>query len=513
MTTTAENNKRIAKNTLMLYVRMIFVTLVSLFTTRIILKALGVDDYGLYNVIGGVVALLGMLNSSVTAATQRYLSFDLGKNDIQSLKQDFSACLNIYIGLALVIIIFSETIGLWFVNSQLNIPDNRLVAANFVYQFTIFSSVLSLLWSPYNASLISHERMDVFAWISIVEVTLKLALTYSVLYINYDRLIIYGFFIFLSYVIVGSCYLLYSRIHFEECRFRWFFDKGVYKNLLDYSGWNLFGTSAGLIANQGVNILLNIFFSSAVNAARGIAYQISGIISQLFGNFYTAVKPQVTKYYAGNSIPEMYNLILSSARFMYYLALWIAIPVFFELPYIVHLWLGQTPDYLLTFASLTIICCVLDSFSNPLMSAALASDKIRGYQVVVSLINFMTFPMAFICIKIFNTPTVVFIVAIFISIAANIGRAYYAQKLVGLKMRIFFNKVILRILIPTILAPIIPYFITHLFSQSFIRACSTFFISLIASSLIIYFTGTSKQEKQLILSYAKKAISKVTRYA
>ncbi|SFG53285.1 oligosaccharide flippase family protein [Prevotella sp. KH2C16] len=507
----AANNKRIAKNTILLYVRMILVTLVTLYTTRIILKALGVVDYGIYNVIGGVIAFLGIFNSSVSAATQRYLSFDIGNGDGNSLNKDFSACLNIYIALSVIVIIIAETIGLWFVNTQLNIPADRLLAANYVYQFTIFSSICSLLWAPFTASIISHERMDAFAWISIIEVSIRLILAYAVLYIGYDHLIVYSFFLFLSFVIVALCYISFCYKHFNECRIRLFYEKERYNKLISYSGWNIFGSAAGLIANQGVNILLNIFYGPAVNAARGIAFQVSGAITQFFANFYTAVKPQVVKYYATKDFSEMYNLVCYSARFSYYLALLIAAPVFFELSYIVQLWLGETPNFLIVFGRLAIIYCVLESFSNPLMTTVLAAENIKGYQIAISFINLMTFPIAYICLKIFQTPTIVFVVSIFISIVANIGRAYYAQKLVGLKMTKFLKEVVFKISIPTVLVPIVPQLILISMNEGLSRLCMSVIITLISSSIIIYFVGMNHKERDIVIAYVKKAKSQITR--
>lgn len=507
------NNKRLAKNTVALYLRMVIVMLVSLYTTRIVLRVLGVSDYGIFNVVGGVVAVLGIFNSSVTAATQRYLAYDLGKVDGGNIKKDFSACLNIYIGLSLVILLLAETIGLWFVNTQLNVPSDRMSAANYVYQFTIFCSIISLIQSPFNASIIAHERMDAYAWISIAEVLMKVVLAYAIIYISYDHLIIYSFLLFVAYVIVAACYILFSVSHFPECRFKWFYDKRLYRSILSYSGWNLFGTTAGLLSSQGVNILLNIFFSSVVNAARGIAYQISGAIGQLFGNFFVAVRPQITKYYASGQIEEMHKLIVYSSRFMFFLALLFAVPIYFELPYIVQLWLGQTPPYLISFASLTIITCVLDSFSNPLMSAALASENIRNYQVWVSFVNFCTFPLAYLCIRISNDPISVFVLGIFISISANIVRAHYVQKIIGLKMAAYFRNVILRLVLPTLLSLITPFVMVHYFTEGLLRLFMTFAFSMFASCISFYFTGLNKSERGIVNHYVTQKVSKFTQHS
>lgn len=502
--TRTSNNKRIAKNTIILYIRMIVVTLVSIYTSRVVLQSLGVVDFGIYNVVGGVVAFLGILNSSISAATQRYLNYDLGANDSIRLKKDFSASFNIYAIISIVVIVIGETLGLWFVNACLNIPDERMFAANVVYQFSLFTCVVSLLTSSYNAAVIAHERMDFFAWISITEVFLKLGATYLVMITAYDNLIIYAALIFIVMLGVGIAIVLFSRMQFSECRIQFFYDKEIYGNLASYSGWNLFGTGAGLAMGQGVNILLNIFFGPIVNAARGIAFQVSNAINQFFFNFYTAVRPQIIKYYAEGNYDEMYLLVTRSARFAFYLSIVVSVPIFIEMPYIIQLWLGQSPDYVVVFTRLTVICCLIDCLSNPVITACLASDKIRNYQIAVSFINFMTLPLAYVAIELSNKPESVFVVAIIVAVAALVGRLFFAQKLVGLKMSHYASQVLLRILPIVVLHPIVPYIISLNISVGWQRLLITTCASLIIGFILVLLIGVNHNERKVILRYLRK---------
>ncbi len=503
MTDTQANNRRIARNTLMLYLRMLFVMAISLYLSRIVLNALGVSDYGIYNVVGGVVSFLGVFNSSMGAATQRFLTFDLGRNDINSLKRCFGACVNLYIILSVIVILLAETIGLWFVNTKLNIPSDRMVAANFVYQFTILTSVASLLQNPFSALITAHERMDAFAWISICDILARLVLSIIVLYAPNDHLILYSGLIAIEFVVVSFIYYAFCRKKFIECKFRLFFDKKLYAKIVSYSGWNLFGTSAGIISGQGVNIMLNMFFGPAVNAARGIAMQISGAVSQFFGNFYTAVRPQIVKYYADNNLKQMHSLIINSARFAYYLGLMVMIPVFVELPRIIEIWLGQTPNHLIIFSRLTLVCCLFDCLSNPLMSAALASDKIRNYQIVVATSTFLAFPLSYIAIKLTSSPTAPFVISIFISVLSMLLRAYFVEKLIGLKVITFTKSVIIKVIPATIISPVLPTAMAILIPSSISRLAAITVSSILFSAIVIFTIGLNREERTLVINKFK----------
>jgi len=320
MSNTNANNKRILKNTIFLYIRMFLVMGISLYTSRVILRNLGVVDFGIYNVIGGIVSMMAVVNSSMSVATQRYVTFALGEGDLSKTKKVFSSSLLIYLVLSLVLIVLSETFGLWWVNNKLVIPTDRLFAANVIYQFSIVSCIFTLLVNPYNATIIAHEKMDYYAYLSIAEVCMKLGVACVISITMFDHLIMYGALLLVVSFVILLLYIVYCKKKFEECVLQRNQDIGLFKELLSYSGWNMFAAISGVAKSQGINIMLNAFFGPAVNASRGIAYQINAVISQFFINFYTAVKPQVTIYYAKKSTTICIRLCLEvrNCRFILY---------------------------------------------------------------------------------------------------------------------------------------------------------------------------------------------------
>ena len=385
-----DNNKRIAKNTIILYLRMIVVMFITLFTSRVILKALGVDDFGIYNVVGGVVTMMAVVNNAMAVSTQRYLTFELGKGDMQQFKKVFSTCMTIYIALAILLLILAETVGLWFVNTKLVIATDRLYAANVVYQFAIFSSICAMIQIPYNAAIISHEKMDAFAYIGIVEAAMKLTIAYVLFISPIDKLSLYGGLTFISSFAIIMTYRMYCVKKFKETQYSFMWDKALTKQLISYSGWNLFGALSGVAKGQGLNFLINIYFGPSVNAARGIAYQLNHAITMLFSNFYTAVRPQITKYYAQNNLCEMYNLIYCSSKLSFLLIMVCSLPLIIEAPTIIQLWLGQTPDYVVIFVRIIVLISAIDAMSTPLMTAIHATGDIKLYQFTVGMIMIMT---------------------------------------------------------------------------------------------------------------------------
>ena len=332
-----ERSRRIAKNTAMLYVRMIFIMFVSLYTSRVVLSTLGVSDYGVYNVVGGVVYMFSFLNAAMTNGTQRFLSYELGRGDICQLRKMFSITLSIHIFIGLVIVILAETIGLWFLNTQLNIPAERMMAANWVYQFSILSFLISVIQVPYNSLIIAHERMNVYAYVSIIEVILRLLVVFILTQIDYDKLTLYGFLYFSVTLIAAVIYAVYCKIKFSECTSHFVYDHLLFKRLLSFAGWNLYGNVTCVVAAQGVNLILNIFFGPVINAARGIAYQISSSIYGFANNFQMAVNPQIIKSYAAGENEYMMNLIFRSAKFSFYLLFIIALPIFIEVDFILKI--------------------------------------------------------------------------------------------------------------------------------------------------------------------------------
>lgn len=507
MASTAENNKRIAKNTAMLYIRMLLIMAVTLYTSRVVLEVLGVEDFGIYNVVGGVVAMMGVLNGAMAVSTQRYLTFELGKGDDVRLKQTFSMCLTIYVLFAFILLFLAETIGLWFLNTQLNIPPERMIAAKYVYQFSILSAIITLLCNPYNAVIIAHEKMDVYAYASIIEAGLKLAAAYILLWIPYDRLIVYGLAIMITSIIVMSIYYFYCVRNFEECRYTFYWEKGLFIQLLSYSGWNMFGSVSALVKGQGLNVLLNMFFNPSVNASRGIAYQVNGAVTQFFSNFYTAVRPQITKYYAQNDMENMFKLVFRSSKFSFYLILLISLPIIIETPYIIKLWLGQLPEYVVIFIRLIIVITAVDAMATPLMTTAHATGRIKLYQSVVGTLTILNIPISYLFLKYGNySPVIVFVVSLCISIINLFVRLWIVWRLVQFPIKLYIQEIFFRSLLVSSLAPIIPIFVHSYVSISFFDFLLILLLCIVSSLLSIYILGLNRDERNILIQFVKKKV-------
>lgn len=504
----SENNKRIAKNTLFLYFRMMLTMLVSLITVRIVLKTLGVTDFGIYNVVGGVVAMFSVLSGTMATASQRFFAFELGTNNITQLKKTFSMTMTIYALLALVIFSLAETVGLWFLNTQLTIPATRMEAAKWVYQFSVFSFITTILTIPYNAAIIAHERMKMYAYVSILEVTLKLAIVYLLVLFSFDKLTLYAILIFVINIVVTYVYRTYSKLKFEECEYFFHWDRKLFNELISYSSWNLFGSLAGAFSNQGINIVLNIFFGPVVNAARGIAYQMSNAINQFVSNFMTATNPQIVKYYALGDRKQMLKLVFQSSKLSYLLLFILSMPILIETQFIFNLWLSEVPEYVILFSRLIIIIALIDSLSLPLMAAAQSTGQIMKYQVIVGSALMLNLPVSCLFFNFGFPPQTAMYVAIIISLVCLILRLWMLTGMVGLSIAEYFKKVIASISLITFLSYLIPLFIIYYLPIGIYRFIIVGFIGLIISVLITYKLGLSLQERHFITSILKKTIRK-----
>ncbi len=505
----SERSRRIAKNTAMLYVRMIFTMFVSLYTSRIVLSTLGISDYGVYNVVGGVVSMFSFLNAAMANGTQRFLSYELGKGDTCQLKKVFSITLSIHMLIGLVILILAETVGLWFLNAKLNIPPDRMVAANWVYQFSILSFLVSVIQVPYNASIIAHERMNVYAYVSIIEVLLKLLIVFILTQIDYDKLSLYGLLYFLVTIIVGLIYGLYCKINFLECSYNFVYDSSSFKKMLSYAGWNLYGNVTCVIAAQGVNIILNIFFGPVINAARGIAYQISSSINGFANNFQMAANPQIIKSYAAGDNEYMMNLIFRSSKFSFYLLFFIALPVFIEIDFILKIWLKIVPEYTSLFCRLIIISGLIDVFSGPLQTAANATGKIKLYQFSEGSIILFLMPVSYILYKCGCAPEATFYVSIAIAICLQFVRLYILKGLIHINMKLFLLNIFFRSIFVGFASAIIPLLARNVFQNevvSFFVVCT---LCVVSSITIIYLLGLNRAEKTFVKEKAIKVFAKI----
>jgi O-antigen/teichoic acid export membrane protein len=477
---------------------------VSLYTSRIVLNTLGVVDFGIYNVVGGVVVMFSFLNSSMSSATQRFLSFELGKSNSEKLSKVFRMSVNIHAIIAVAIFTLAETAGLWFLNTKLNIPGDRMEAANCVYQFSILSFIVTVISVPYNAMIIAHERMKIYAYISILEVILKLSIVFVLVWFGYDKLKMYAIFVFLVSLIIWVFYSSYCKRNFKESNFRFYWEHGLYKTMMTYAGWNLFGNLAGVAIGQGINLLLNIFFGPVINAARGIAFQVNGAINAFVVNFQMAINPQIIKSYASDKKKHMQQLIVYGSKYSYFLLFFITLPIILEADFILKLWLKIVPDYTVLFCRLVLVNSLIDCISGSLMTAAQATGKIVKYQSVVGGVLFLILPISYILLKIGLPPQVTLYVSITISILALFSRLVIISPLVNLSISTFLRLVLIKILLISGLSVIFPLIIKFLIAKELIQFFAVSICSSISVAISVYFIGLKKEEKVYFNNFGRQ---------
>lgn len=502
------NNKRIAKNTMLLYGRMLLLMAISLYTSRVILNALGVEDYGIYNIVGGVVAMFSMLSGSLSAAISRFITFELGKGNKENLAKVFSASVTIQLGICAIVILLAETVGLWFLNSKMVIPENRLYAANWVYQLSLVTFVISLVSIPYNAAIIAHERMSAFAYISIFEAVNKLIVAYFIIISPFDKLIFYAIMIAMIAISIRLIYGVYCKKRFEECTYHFIYDHELLKQMFGFAGWNFIGASSALLRDQGGNIVINLFCGPAVNAARGIAFQVNTAVHSFVTNFMTALNPQITKSYASGDYQYMMTLIFQGARLSYYILLLLSLPVIVNTHYILHIWLGQVPEHTVLFVQLVLIFGMCESISSPLITAMLATGKIRNYQLVVGGFQMLNLPVSYILLRFGAIPETVLIVAIVISQLCLVSRLYMLRGLIGLKARDFIKKVYANVIEVTILSVIVPFLLAIVLNNGFLNFIVLSIITVVSTLLVVFYVGCTMEERQFVVSKVKMIILK-----
>ena len=502
------NNKRIAKNTLLLYCRTLITMAITLYTSRLVLNQLGVDDYGIYNVVGGVVAMFSVISSALTSSISRFITYELGRNDICKLKKVFSTSVNIQIVLTLIILIVGECVGLWFLNYKMSIPLERLNAANWVFQFSLLTFCINLISVPYNACIIAHEHMTAFAYISVVEAILKLIICYMLVLSPFDKLICYACLMCLVAIIIRLTYGIYCKRKFKECTCTFVYDKGLFKEMLGFAGWNFFINTAYIFNTQGVNLLINVYFGVALNAARGIATQVEGAVMQFVNNFTTAINPQITKDYATGDIQQMFVLICRGAKFSYFLLLMLALPLMIETNTILEIWLKIVPYYSVLFIRLSLIGAMVNILGNTGYTACMATGNIKRYVIYISLVGFLVFPlswMAYYCgMPVFYT----YIIFILVYCLVNATRLYIMKGLLGFPIFLFLKQVLLPVSITTIIGAIIPVWISTLLESSLLRVVITVVVCTISLSLAITFIGLTKHEREMTVG---KIINRIQR--
>lgn len=511
MTDTAANNKRIAKNTLMLYFRMLFTMAVSLFTSRVVLNTLGVEDYGIYNVVGGVVSMFSIISGSLSAAISRFITVELAKGDADKLRKTFSASVTIQLLLSLIIVVLIESIGVWFLNAKMVIPAERMDAANWVLQFSIVTFVINLISVPYNATIIAHEKMSAFAYISILEVVCKLVIVYLLKISPIDRLVFYAILMCAVSVIIRLVYGYYCNRHFAECKFSFRFDKDLLKRMFSFAGWNFIGASSAVLRDQGGNIIINLFGGPAVNAARGIAMQVNHAIVGFSNNFMTALNPQITKSYASGEQDYMMKLIFRGARLSFYMLLFLSLPVLVSTHYILSVWLGIVPEHSVLFVRLALIFAMSESISSPLVTAMLATGKIRNYQIVVGGLQMLNLPISYVLLRIGCIPETVMMVAIGLSQCCLAARLVMLRTMIGLSARKYLREVYLNVILVTTAAAVLPILTSVILEESFLNFVIIVLISLITAAISIFYIGFNKNERDFAVTKFKYAIHKLAK--
>lgn len=511
MSSSAQNNKRIAKNTLLLYVRTLFIMLITLYTSRVILNTLGVQDYGIYNVVGGVVAMLGFINGSMSSSTQRYITFALGKGDMHYLQKVFNTALQIHILIAVLIAVLGEIVGLWFLYSKMQIPSERMNAAFWVLQCSILSTVVMIISVPYNAEIIAHEKMSAFAYISILESILKLLVVYALLISSYDRLILYAALLLIVQLFIRFCYNSYSNRHFSESKYKHIWDKTLFKEMTSFAGWSMFGNLSAALFSQGLNMLLNVFFGPVVNAARAISVQVQNAVLQCVSNFQMALNPQITKTYAQGEIYEMRKLMFRSAKFSFYLLFMVSLPVLFETNFILVLWLKTVPDYTVIFLRIMICTSLIYTIANPMIVANQATGEVKKYQAVCGTILLMILPISYVCLKLGCPAYSVFIVHFVIEAIAQVARMIMLRPLIGIRIRDYFSNVYSKVLLVVVLSVIVPFFVYENMNDTVLRFFVLCIICVLSVGIVIYTIGLSKNERIFVRAKVSSICNKIIR--
>ena len=500
----SSSNIRIIKNTLFLYFRTLFAITVGLYTSRVILQVLGVEDFGIYNVVGGIVMMFSFLNSGMVASSQRFISYELGKNNISHLRKVFSMSVSIHLILALLIFLLAETVGLWFLNFHMNIVPERMVAANWVYQCSVLAFMLTVISVPYNACIVAHEHMKAFAYIEILNTTLKLFIVLFLPLFPFDKLISYSVLLFIVALIIRLIYGFYCNKNFQECHYCLSKDRGLFLDMFSFAGWSFIGNLSFSVKDQGVNILINLFSGVVMNAARGIAYQVSSVVSGFMINLQMAMNPQITKYYAIGEINTMLRLVFCGSKYSFFLLMIIAVPLYIRAPYVLELWLKNVPDYTTIFLRLVLIMLLIDSMANPLVTAMQATGRIRNFQLIISLVMFANLPISYVLLKIGFEAYVVMYVAIVTSFIGLLVRLFLLRALILFSVWDYIKQVFLRNAIVCIVAGTISLLFSFYIVDDFGGLLLTCIISVLSSFITIYSLGLRTKERIYFKNYIKE---------
>ena len=504
-----QNNKRIAINTILLYLRM-FVTLsIGLYTSRVVLRVLGFEDYGLNNVVGGIIAMFAFINNAMINSTSRFLTYAIGEKNDQSVNDVFCTSLYIHFIIAILLIILGETIGLWFLNNKIVVPDGRIFAARWLYQLSILSAVIQVISVPYNAAIIAYEKMSAFAYLSILDAILKLVIVLLLQFAPYDRLITYATLLCAISILNRIIYGIYCKKNFTTCRFHLKWNHEVFKKMLAFAGWSTFGNFSFLFYTHGLNIILNLFGGTIVNASRGIAVQVEGVLRQFFINVQTAINPQIIKSYAQNDYDRTKMLMFASSKYCAFFFFFIALPIIVEAPYILMLWLEKYPEHTVNFIRLTLLISMFDILVNPLFMVNVASGKIRDYQLGFCLVTFLFMPLVYFTTKFTGIPEIVFVTTIIMNSVALIVRLIVTRRKLNFSYREYLRNIVLRLTLIFLISSGITWYISSNLTESILRLVITIVCSSILLSILIYAIGLNCSERFFVKNKIKLFIGKI----
>ena len=501
-------NRRIAKNTIFLYIRTIIVLLVTLYTSRLVFQALGVTDMGIFNVVGGIVTLMTFLQAALTNATSRFITYELGlKSDEDSQKRIFAICITIHLLLAVVAIFVTETIGLWAVNRWTDIPSERMYAANVLYQFVIITFLIQLIRVPYDAVIVAHEKMSVYAYMSIIEAGFQFLIALFLIHYAGDRLVLYGGMRIIGYFLVFYIYYLYVKRRFAYYQFRWKWDKEASKKVLSFSGWTLLGSGTNTVTQQGVSLLMNNFVGLVANAALGFAQQVNGAVGRFVTSFSTAFNPQVIKLYASGNIEAMHVLVRRASKFSFVLCYAFALPLIINMQFVLNVWLGEVPEYTVAFCQLMLICSVIDSTTGVFNTAITAEGNIKGFQIWISISFLLDLLCSYLLLVLHFYPAIVFGSRIITRGLINMGgELFFMKKQLSFDIILYAKEVLLPIVLTIIISSSLVFFVARYIDNEWTKLIVSTSESCLILGVCLFAFIMNKNERHTCLSYIQRKI-------
>lgn len=503
-----QDNKRVAKNTVYMYIRMAFSMLVGFYTSRVILQVLGVEDFGLYNVIGGIISLFTVLNAALVNTTSRFITVSLAKGNAHDTRQIFNMALLLHFFVGLFIVALGETVGLWYLHNKLVVPEGREVAAEWLYQFTIISAFFSTINVPYNSAIIAHEKINIYAIIQIIDVVLKLIIVFLLRVAPFDQLIFYALLVLLVTLFNVAVNFIYCHRKFEEVKFLLYWSWNTFREILKFIGWAIVGNFSSMFYTQGINLMLNAFCGPAVNAARGIAVQVQGVVQQLANNVQTAINPQILKSYAIKEMDRMYTLIIASSRLCFYMLFIISLPILLETDFLLTLWLGTVPAHTVNFVRIILMSVLLDAFVNPMFTANLASGKLAIYHGTLAVLMYGFMFITYFTIKNTRIPETVFLCYLAASIIGYVMKIFIMNYQVGLKPKMYVQRVLYPVAIVICASVVTPLAVHHFLAEGWVEFLLTSFVSVVSVGVSVYFLGITKGERNLAISFVRSKLKK-----